>query len=208
VIVAVTGNTGSGKSTVAALFEGWGGRRVDADRIGKEVWREDRALQEKIAGALGPGVTTPGGAVDTKLLGKAVFGDPEKLRLFDAIVQPVLRARIAAELEKARTEAGAVTVLDAALLFEWGLEGSVDYVVVVVAGEEERARRISERHGLTRDEALRRVRSQRSEAEKARRADYVIENNRSLAELEERAGEVWRAMVRTFPKGEGPGGEE
>jgi dephospho-CoA kinase len=207
-IVAVTGNTGSGKSTVAGLFALWGGRRIDADRIGKEVWQDDRELQEEIIGALGREIIGPRGSIDAKLLGHAVFGDAEKLRRFDQIVQPRLRARISRELEEAEQKPGVITVLDAALLFEWGLEERVDHVVVVVAREEERLRRVSERQGLSPAEALHRVRSQTSEEEKAKRADTVIENDGSLAELEERAARVWEAIVGSAPKGNGPRGEE
>ena len=199
-IVGVTGNTGGGKTTVAELFVRWGkGRRIDADRIGREVWEKDRAVRERIAAALGPGVIGPEGEVDRFLLGRIVFGDREKMGVFDRIVQPLLRERIAAAIDGARAEGGAFAVLDAALLFEWGFEEKVDRTVAVIARPDIRARRVAERHGIELDEAIRRVESQEKESGKAARADFVIDNNGDRKELEWKARRVWDAIAPESP---------
>ncbi|MBN1825910.1 MAG: dephospho-CoA kinase [Candidatus Eisenbacteria bacterium] len=195
-IVAVTGNTGAGKTSVAELFALWGkGRRIDADRIGREVWEEDEAVRRRIAGALGPEVTGPDGEVDRFLLGRAVFGDGEKRLAFDRIVQPLLRERIIAEIEKARGGEERLVVLDAAFLFEWSLQERVDRIVTVIARQETRARRVAERHRVSLEEAIRRVESQESESSKAAKADFVIENNGDRSELEWKARRVWDAIA-------------
>jgi dephospho-CoA kinase len=196
VIAAVTGNMGSGKTSVAELFARWGAKRIDADRIGREVWETDAEVAARIVTALGPSVARPDGSLDRRLLGEAVFGDPEKLRLFDRIVQPILLRKIRTEIRKARGEPRAVYVLDAALLYEWGIEEEVDRVVAVIAPPETRAKRIARRHGISEEEALRRAACQMNEEEKARRSDFVIENDGTPADLEERAREVWRALQR------------
>ncbi|MFH1681137.1 MAG: dephospho-CoA kinase [Candidatus Eisenbacteria bacterium] len=193
-IVAVTGNMGSGKTTVAGLFVRWGANRIDADRIGREVWETDPQTAGRIVEALGPSVRGADGSLNRRLLGEAVFGDPEKLRVFDSIVQPILIERIRAEIRKAKRERGTAWVLDAALLFEWGIEGEVDRVVTVTAPAKSRAERIARRHGLSLTEALRRIESQADEAGKARRSHFVIENGGSRADLEERARAVWSTI--------------
>ena len=193
-IVAVTGNTGSGKSVVADLFACWGARKIDADRMGREVWETDPEVRARIARVLGPSVLGPGGFPDRGLLAKAVFGDPAKLEAFDAIVQPILKEKVRSAIREARAEEGAVWVLDAALLFEWGIGRDVDRIVAVVSPSDTRAARIAERHGIPAEEAAARVRSQTDEREKARRAHFVIENTGTLDDLEARARAVWDAI--------------
>ncbi|MFH1278361.1 MAG: dephospho-CoA kinase [Candidatus Eisenbacteria bacterium] len=190
-IVAVTGNTGSGKTEVAERFVRWGGRLIDADRIGRAVWEEDPLVRSEIVRELGADVVGADGEIDRARLGAAVFGDPRKLAAFDRIVQPRLRARMADEILRARREPETTWVLDAALLFEWGLEGQVDLVVAVTAPEEIRAARIAGRHGLSAEESNRRVASQSREGEKARRADRVIVNDGSLRDLDKKARALW-----------------
>jgi len=196
VIVAVTGNMGSGKTSVAELFARWGAKRIDADRIGREVWETDAGVAARIVTALGPSIARPDGSLDRRLIGEAVFSDPEKLRLFDRIVHPILLRKIRTEIRNARRKPETIFVLDAALLYEWGIENEVDRVVAVTAPPAARASRIARRHGISEEEALRRVQCQTGEEEKARRSDFVIENVGRPADLEERAREVWRALQR------------
>lgn len=205
-IVAVTGNTGSGKTEVAKRFVRWGARLVDADRIGRAVWEEDPLVRSEIVRELGGEVVNAAGEIDRARLGAAVFGDPDKLARFDRIVQPRLRARMADEILRARAEPGTVWVIDAALLFEWGLEGQVDVVVAVTAPPELRAARIAFRHGLSEEESARRVAGQSEEEEKARRADRVIVNDGSLENLERKARALWDEIAGG--SGRPPQGEE
>lgn len=194
-IIAVTGNTGSGKSSLTDLFVRWGGKRIDADRIGRDVWENDRDAGKRIARELGPEVLGPDGKVDRRLLGRAVFADPEELAAFDRIVQPVLKRRIARMLAEAAEENDTIWVLDAALLFEWEMEESVDRVVVVAAGAGLRARRIADRHGISAAEARNRIDRQTDEAEKIRRADHVVMNEGTREELEEKARALWKEIT-------------
>lgn len=193
-IVAVTGNTGSGKTALVDRLVALGGRRIDADAIGRAVWEEDRFVRSDLARALGPAVLGDDGDVDRGRLGEVVFGDRAKLAAFDRIVQPRLRERIDAEIARAARDSERVWILDAALLFEWGLEGAVDLVVVVTAPAAKRAARIAARHGLAPDEAAARVASQMDESKKARRADRVVENDGSLEDLDREAGALWKAI--------------
>ncbi len=193
-ILAVTGNTGSGKSAVAALFEEWGAKRIDADEIGRAVWQDDPAMQNEIIDLFGDKVCAPDGNIDRKQLGQIVFSGEEKLRAFDRIVQPVLREQIARLLRDARQEGGE-WVLDAALLFEWGHRDLVDRVIAVVCAPELRAERIAARDGISMECALDRVRSQEDEDEKARRADILIRNEGTLEELEVETRGVWHTLL-------------
>ena len=193
-IVAVTGNTGGGKTTVARLFEEWGAIRIDADELGRDVWQKNRSLQEKIVEAFGPGVTGEDGLVERKQLGRFVFADRGRLATFDAIIQPVLRERIGALLDKAAASGG-TWVLDAALLFEWGHADKVDRIVAVLADPGKRADRIAERDGIGRPNAESRVRVQQDEEAKAERADYVLRNDGTLEDLEAEARKIWNLIL-------------
>ncbi len=200
-IVAVTGNTGAGKTIVAGLFAEWGAETIDADSIGRDVWQSDRAIQRQIAVTLGEEVLGANGGVNRRSLGRVVFSDLAKLEAFDRIVQPALRARIASILKEARASAGKIHVLDAALLFEWGLEKRVDLVVAVVADPSVRAERIARRDGRPPNEAVDRVKSQTDEAAGAARADVIIENNGTRNDLERKARQVWNDLIRKEEKG-------
>ncbi|RPJ43416.1 MAG: dephospho-CoA kinase [Candidatus Latescibacterota bacterium] len=200
-IVAVTGNMGSGKSEVAALFAAWGARRIDADRIGRGVWQNDPAVRARIVSALGPETAGPDGELDRARLGRAVFGDAVKRGAFDSIVQPILKEKIREEIRRARGVPDAVWVLDAALLFEWGMEGEVDRIVFVAAPADLRAERIAARHRLGREEAVARVASQGGDEEKRRRSHHVIVNEGSHRDLEERARAAWVEIAGRRPNG-------
>ena len=198
-IVAITGVTGSGKSTVARLFEEWGGERIDADAIGREVWEKDGAVRERITAVLGPEILDADGEVDRARLGAFVFGDRDAHDAFDRVVQPILKERIEKELDRASEADERIWILDAALLFEWGVEDKVDRIVAVTAPEELRAARIARRHGLSPADARNRVKSQTSESRKAERSDYVIENDATKDALEKRARAVWVSIEALRP---------
>ncbi|MGH7681065.1 MAG: dephospho-CoA kinase, partial [Candidatus Eiseniibacteriota bacterium] len=143
--IGVTGLMGSGKSTVARRFQVRGAELVDGDALGWEVLRAP-AVRDAIAAAFDRSVIGRDGHVDRVQLGRIVFRDPPAMERLNAIVQPALLARVREVLD---SRGEGVRVLDAAMLTAWGLEGSLDGVVEIVASEDARVRRVKAARGFT-----------------------------------------------------------
>ncbi|MEO0180253.1 MAG: dephospho-CoA kinase [candidate division WOR-3 bacterium] len=190
--IAITGNTGSGKSAVAEILRKKGFPIVDADKIAHAVITAPD-IKDRIRAEFGPEFFTGSGEVDRKRLGREIFSDPSKLRKLNLIMRP----RIAFLVGKAMDEApGEIVFVDGALVFEYGVEGLFDRVVVVTSDPEEMVRRTARRTGYSEEDVRRMLSAQIPQEEKARRAWFVIENKGSMEELE-RQVEVLLELLRS-----------
>jgi dephospho-CoA kinase len=194
-VIGVAGAIGAGKSTVAAHFAAdHGCVHIDFDQEAKAALdRPD--VRPQLVAAFGPEVLTSAGVVDRHLLARRVFADPDARRRLESITHPLVwRTR-----EQARDEAAAVgawaVVLDAALLYEVGLDAECDLVIFVDAPRETRLNRVRQHRHWNDDELDRREATQLPAAEKRRRAHVVIQNTRTPAELAERVAEL-SAMLK------------
>jgi dephospho-CoA kinase len=140
--------------------------------------------------AFGPEVLTADGALDRPALARRVFGDDVARRTLEGIIHPRVRARTA-ELVAA-APADAVVVNDVPLLVESGLAGAYELVIVVIADEETRVSRLVADRGMTRAEALARIRAQATDEQRRAVADIVIVNDGALDKLDFEVDEVWR----------------
>ncbi|CAM3395544.1 Dephospho-CoA kinase [Deinococcus saxicola] len=189
--LGLTGSIGAGKSTVAALLRARGLTVLDADAQARLVTEEPETLAR--IEATFPG-TVRGGVLDRAALSAIAFAAPAQLAELNAIVHPRVRARMTA-LEQQAAQAGAQwTVQDIPLLFEGGLEASMDAVLVVDAPLELRVARVMERSQLAREEVLARDARQTPAAEKRQRADFVIENSGTVRDLETRVDAALEAL--------------
>jgi dephospho-CoA kinase len=194
-VVGVTGGIASGKTTVCRIFEEQGAKVVDADRIGRAVVEEDSGILEALRTEFGADMLTPEGTLDRRKLGKLVFADPEAKAKLECIVHPPLFLRLREEIRGALNEdQERPVVVDAALIVECKMVDWFDVVVTVRTSERSRIARLMRRNGLLRKGALDRIRSQVSDAEKAKAAAFVIWNDGELEELRRRALEVWREI--------------
>lgn len=170
--VGITGGIGSGKSTVCRLFEQKGIPVYDSDAQAKRLMQEDTALRERITARFGA-QTYADGRLDRARLAAVVFGDPQALADLDALVHPVVMADFAAWSE--RQEAPYV-ILESAILFEAGLEGSVDRIVAVLAPESVRVDRTCRRDKSDPEMVRRRIAAQTDDDTLAARAAHTIVN--------------------------------
>ena len=199
--IGLTGGIASGKSTVSSLFRAWGAFVADADEISRHALDPGTDCYERTVAAFGRDILFSDGTVDRKKVAGIVFSDPQALAVLNGIIHPYVRETIQAESEKAYAEAPCrLIVWDVPLLFETGYETEVAKTVVVTARQDIRIRRIVERDGSTKAAALRRIRNQMPDREKVRRADIVIRNNGSLAELEQRTREVFDELLETLDR--------
>lgn len=170
--VGITGGIGSGKSTVSAILEDMGVALYNSDVRAKELMATDAALREAIIESFGAECYTAEG-LNRGYLASRVFGSAEELAALNAIVHPAVMADFQAWAERAE---GDYVIFESAILFEAGLEGSVDSTVVVMAPEELRIERAMARDGATREQVVARIKNQMSDDERTDRAKYAIVN--------------------------------
>ncbi|HEY8417012.1 MAG TPA: dephospho-CoA kinase [Limnochordales bacterium] len=196
IVIGLTGGIASGKSTVAAMFAELGAAVVSADEIAREVVEPGEPALEEIRTVFGPEVLLPDGRLDRRRLGAIVFADPERRRRLEAILHPRIRARMRERIEAA-AGAGRPVVAEIPLLFESPPSRAlVDVTVVVYVDREQQLARLVARDGLSPAEAEARLAAQLPLEEKARLADYVIDNRGGLEHTRAQVRRVWEELVQ------------
>jgi len=193
-IVGLTGNIASGKSAVAAQLASLGALIIDADILAREAVEPGRPALAAIETRWGRGVLRRDGSLDRAALRRIVFADPAERAALDAIVHPAVARLRHAAVETARRRGEPLVVCDIPLLFEAGLEGTVDRIVLVDAPAEARRERIVRDRGLPPEEADAMIAAQMPSEAKRARAHYVIDNDGALEELEARVDALWEWM--------------
>ena len=206
VLVGITGGMGAGKSALAQMLAGLGALRVDADEVAREV-AEIPVVIENLQAAFGRDLFGPDGRLNRRELGRRALRSDEASQRLEAIVRPPLAAAIKRRLARAAAGAGGgVVVFDAPLIYEWGNEGHFDRIAVVDAEEERCVSRVQQRSGLPVCEIRQRMARQMDPRKKKARADFVIDNNGSLAALAAQAETLWAELVGAA-QGRGDHGE-
>lgn len=176
-VLGLTGSIGTGKSTVARMFEEAGVPVVDADAIAREVVLPGRDAWRDIVARFGEAILLPGGEIDRRKLGALVFSDPRARADLGAITHPRIREGIEAELSALEERGCAAALVEAALIFENRREGRFEAVIGVRCDRDVQVRRIVERDGVTEKEAAARIAAQMDPEDKARRSAHVIDNS-------------------------------
>lgn len=190
-IIGLTGQTGAGKSTVAAWLRAHGTVCIDADRVSRAVTKPGTAAFKEVIAAFGKEMLSADGTLNRRALGSLVFADEVKRKQLESILFPHIITDIRRQLERAEKNGAAVAVLDAPTLFESGLDKICTRTVGVVADENRRYDRIVSRDGLTADAAKARMNAQKSEAFFRTHCDEIIENSGDREALEQRIREVF-----------------
>jgi dephospho-CoA kinase len=188
-IWGLTGNIGSGKSTVGRMLSARGIPVVDADEVAREVVEPGRPALREIALRF-PGVIGPDGSLDRKALAARVFADPAEREALNRIVHPRIAQEVAARMGALEAAGEKIAVYEAALIVENGLQRRMDGLIVVSAPEEAQIARLRLREGMGEAEARARIASQLPPAEKARHATVVIDNSGSEAELAQKVEQL------------------
>lgn len=193
-LIGLTGNIGTGKSTVGALLAERGAFVVDADRVYRDLIEPDQPGWRAVVDLFGAGVLAPDRRIDRPRLGAIVFRDPDQLARLERATHPLVLARIAEILAR---EQPAVAVHEAIKLIESGAADSCDEVWVVTAPRALQIERLVTTRALTRDEAALRVDAQPSQSERAARADVVLRNDGDLAALRAAVDREWARVQAT-----------
>ena len=182
--VGLTGNVAAGKSAVAAVWRAQGVPVASADELARDAVDPGSEGLAAVVAAFGSDVLTSTGELDRARVRDRVFRDPEARRTLEAILHPrIAELRAAWTLARAH-EGHALVVFEIPLLFETGLEGDFDTTVLVDAPEAVRLARLVDQRGLDPDEAVRIVKAQMDPAEKRSRADFILDNDGTLDELQ------------------------
>ncbi len=200
-VVGLTGGIGTGKSEVAAALGGLGVTVMDADREGHAVYLPETEGWCRVVDLFGDEVVAADRTIDRKALGEWVFADPEQMARLDEALHPLIRRRIEERLIMLADAGTRAVVVQVPLLFQAGWQDMADEVWAVTAPEKLVAQRLMARHGLSAEEAQRRIEAQGPKAAFVEGADVVIENDGSVGELQARAHQLW--VERIESKGEG-----
>ncbi len=173
IVVGLTGSIGMGKSTAAAMLRRMRLPLFDADRVVHELLAPGGAAVAPVA-AMFPGVKSAEGGVDRISLGRRVFGDPEALGRLERVIHPMVATREKQFLAQARARRKPIAVLDVPLLFESGGAARCDYTIVVSAPAMVQRQRVLGRPGMTETRFAVILKQQMPDAEKRRRADFVV----------------------------------
>lgn len=192
-LIGITGNIGTGKSTVARMLAELGAEVIDADRVAHEVMRAGTPAHARIVETFGPEILGPDGEIDRARLGAIVFADPALLARLEAIVHPATLAAIGRRVVAASAD---VVVVEAIKLIEAGMADRCDSVWVTTCRPKQQVYRIVGGRGLSRAEAEQRVCAQPPQEGKIARADVVVDTSGSLSRTRRQVQAAWRRLVR------------
>ncbi|MEO0076137.1 MAG: dephospho-CoA kinase [candidate division WOR-3 bacterium] len=198
--MGIGGNIGAGKTTVAnelkRLFLEYKipVKIIAADKIAWQLYQnQNMPVFKQIVKKFGEEILTKNKTIDRKKLAKVVFTNQAKLKLLNQIIQRPLLKR----LKKALSESVAqVTILDAALLFDWGKQIPLTHRILVTAPQKQKITRMTKKHFQPADVKLR-LKRQMSEAEMKKNADFVIANNRTISELKNKVKRVFQKLLNS-----------
>ena len=194
--VGLTGGIASGKSTVSEAFARLGAKVLDADEVAREVVLPGKPAWTKLRHTFGSEFFHPDGRLNRSKLRRLVFADPEQRSLLNAIVHPEVMREIDFRFEQLTSSAEhAVVLVDIPLLIEVGVAHRFDKVVVVYANESVQLMRLMERDGLSREEARQALSVQIDLREKAKKADFVIDNSGTPGETQAQVEKVWQELL-------------
>jgi dephospho-CoA kinase len=196
-LVGLTGGIASGKSTVAKILERLGAAIVNADTLSREVVEPGQEGWKEIVATFGADVLQPDQTLDRQKLRTIIFDNPDARKTLEAIIHPRVRA-LAEQRIREHTAAGFVVVVyEVPLLFEAKIHEWLRPVILVACDVDTQRRRLEQRDQVDSAAAQKIIDAQMSLEEKRRLADYVIENNGTLADLERQVREVLAKIQAT-----------
>jgi len=196
IAIGLTGNVGSGKSTVAQI---WKTERramlIDADQIGRSVVQPGSRTLTRLVERFGKGILLPDGSLDRRKMAEIAFSDNESLKALNSIVHPELIRKISAELRQADSQGVSAVVVDAALIFEFGLDCFLDVVVAVDAPREVKIKRTLAKGAMERETLEKMLGMQLPPDELKAKADHVLDNSADEETLKQNALELFDKLI-------------
>jgi len=195
-IIGLTGGIGSGKSTVAKMLKDLGAVIIDADQVAREVVEPGQPLLAKIARKFGENCLTEQGELNRQILASIVFSDEGKRKTLNRLIHPVIKKSIENRIKRIKeVDQQAIIVLEAPLLIEAKMTTMVDEVWVTELDSKLQLKRIISRDGLKKADALKRIKSQISPAERRSFAKVIFKTEKELEELRKDVAREWTRIL-------------
>ncbi|MEA1981643.1 MAG: dephospho-CoA kinase [candidate division Zixibacteria bacterium] len=187
-LIGITGQIGSGKSTAAKILKQMGMAVIDADKIGKRVVDKTPALLKKLVKQFSSVILTKSGNLRRKKLAELAFENEKSKKKLNALVHPYLLKELTSQI-KQKSKKSEYVVVDAALLLDWRLDKKMDITIVIHASLKDRLKRLNDR-GISQKDALSRQKAQLPFSEYRKRADIMILNNQTECELKKKLKKI------------------
>lgn len=182
-IIGLTGGIASGKSTVSKVFRKLGAYIIDADEVAHQIIEPGQPAWRDVINHFGDSILNSDSTINREKLGNIVFGNPELLADLNKITHPRVAERFKDLLQSIKTNnPDAIVIFEVPLLYETHLERLCELVIVVWVDRETQITRLMARDNISREAAIKRIESQMDLDEKAKRADYVIDNRKTIEE--------------------------
>ena len=190
IVIGLAGGSGSGKTTVSALFSKYNILPINTDQIYHELTSAQTQCLSSIVDEFGKGILNDFGTLDRKALSAIVFSNPEKMGRLNTIAHYYVLCAVRDIISTASVRGYRGVIVDAPLLFESGFDKECDLIVAVIASKERRIERIVARDGIAVSDAEKRIAIQLSDEFLSSRADFIITNNASYDELKQQVESV------------------
>ncbi|MFH2048715.1 MAG: dephospho-CoA kinase [bacterium] len=192
-LIGLTGQIGSGKSTAAMILKSLGAIIIDADKIGHQVVEHSKLLQKKLQKEFGRDIISKTGKVNRKKIAERAFANEAGKMRLNSIVHPYLLKELQSQINKYHKKSS-IVVIDAALLLDWNYDKKINYVLVIHTSIEKRIKRL-EKRGISKEDTIARQRAQLPFKEYQKRADRVILNNSTDGALREKLTTLWKSFL-------------
>jgi dephospho-CoA kinase len=196
-VIGITGTFGSGKSEAARIFANLGAYIISHDEINHGILQKGKEGYFILVKEYGKGILTKDGGIDKEKVARIAFESRGSVKRIERLLHPII-IKIEEELVEKYKKEGEYDyiVFDSPLLFEAGRDAVCDYTVVITADEDKLYERICKKFGLNMEDTKRRIALQMDISKKIVRADFVIENNGSLQELEEKIKDLFKQILK------------
>ena len=196
-LAGLTGGIGSGKSTVARIWNDLGIPVIQLDPIAKELYKEKGEVYQGIIGLLGNGILDTQGNIDTKKMARVIFENPQLLQKVNNIVHPAVFHRVEEILENLyTTKHRDVCAIETAILFETGIDKDLDCIVAVLAPVDNRVKWLVKDRGMDKEDVLKRIVRQSDIEFFEQKSDIIIWNIKDLKALEKEAIAVGQRLIK------------
>jgi len=194
--IAITGGAGSGKSTVARMFQELGAEVLDADEVARDVVAVGQPAWEDLRRAFGPEYFREDGSLHREKMAELVFNRPEERRRLNAIIHPRVAQEVQRRLKELEHRGVPLVLVEVPLLFEAGLEKSYDCIIVVYSDEAFQVQRLAQRDRRSPGEIAGILAAQWPLKDKLERADYVVDNHGPLSSTRQQVKTLWQKLQK------------